>query len=106
MVDPRKWADSVEQEREEVVNQKAQAEAAFIARREIFNQGAPKLWPAVREAFNRFCNAYNEKRDVLYCADVGSRTFIVKRKDLPNVVMTVEGIAVHRLKVNSKIYTP
>ncbi len=57
---------------------KAQAEAAFIARREIFNQGAPKLWPAVREAFNRFCNAYNEKRDVLYCADVGSRTFIVK----------------------------
>ena len=106
MVDPKKWAEGIEQERAETASKKEQEQAAFIARRDIFNQQAPRLWAAIREAFQKFCDAYNKERDVLYFADIGARNFIVRRKDLPNVMMSVDGLPGYVVSVNSKTYHP
>jgi hypothetical protein len=105
VIDPKKWAEGIEQERTESASQKAQSQAAFIAKRAIYDQEAPKLWPALREAFHKFCDAYNKERDVLYYADIGPKNFVVRRKDLPNVIMSVDGLANFGVGVNSKTYS-
>jgi hypothetical protein len=110
MVDPEKWAEGIERRREQTANREAQEEAAFIARREIFNEQAPRLWPKVRETFEAFCEAYNKKRDVFSCATIGVDDFIVRRKDLPNIVCTVSRVSGHKIHVQSpagnEVYEP
>jgi hypothetical protein len=112
MVDPKKWAEGIEQSRAQTANLKSQEQASFVARREIFKEEAPKLWPVLRAAFNKFCDAYNEKRDVLYIADIGPYTFVVRRKDIPGVALTVERLGDHKLCVTgnstrgTKLYEP
>jgi len=103
MVDPEKWANHVETRRKQSAEAKNKQQEAFVARQKVFKEEAPKLWSKVRDAFDKFCEAYNKHRDILYRADIGPNTFVVRRTDAPMVMIEVSLLSGHRLSVISDI---
>lgn len=103
MVDPDKWAEGIEHSRKQTADAKRTEQEAFVLRRQIFNDESPKLWPQVRDAFEKFCESYNKHRDILYRADIGPTTFVVKRKDIPMIMIEVSLISGRRLSVISDV---
>lgn len=101
MVDPDKWAESIENSRKQTADAKKTEQEAFVLRRQIFNEESPKLWPQVREAFDKFCESYNKHRDILYRADIGPTAFVVRRKDIPMVMIEVSLLPGRKLSVIS-----
>jgi hypothetical protein len=103
MVDAKQWARDVEERRQQKVEEKAKQDAAFLEKRKLFASDAPRLFTATREAFEKFCTAYNEERraGILYCGTVGEGAFTVRRDDLPNLVATIQRVDGYNLRVST-----
>ena len=103
MLDPEQWADGIEKRRKEAAEANKVEQEAFVARRELFKEEAPALWPKVVEAFQSFCDSYNKRRDILYRADIGPQAFVVRRKDVAGLAITVQSAQGFRLLVTSDV---
>lgn len=82
MANPDQWARNLEREIEQRDTERANNDAAFVAKQKVITIRGPQLWEELLTAFQQSCDAYNRNKvdssPILQFSRQGAHHFIVR----------------------------